>query len=66
MDSKDRVTLDCRNKPEAQGCSLTMSGTEEEVLDIAEYHATTKHDFKKEPGLRDKLRSFLKHEAMSR
>jgi hypothetical protein len=66
MDSKDRVTLDCRNKPEAQGCSLTMSGTEEEVLDIAELHATTKHGFKKEPGLRDKLRSFLKHEAMSR
>lgn len=63
MDSKDRVTLDCREKPEAQGCSLTMSGTENEVLDVAEYHVTTKHGFKKEPGLREQLRSFLKHES---
>ena len=66
MDSKDRVTLDCRNKPEAQGCTLTMSGTENEVLDLAEYHVTTKHGFKKEPGLRNQLRSFLKHESFTR
>lgn len=66
MESKDRVIMDCRGKPEAQGCSLTISGTENEVLELAEYHATTKHGFKNEPGLREQLRSYLKREAYAR
>ena len=65
MESNDRVTMDCRQKPEAN-CSLLISGTEPEVLEIAEYHVTTKHGFKKEPGLRDQLRSFLKRESLAR
>lgn len=65
MDKKDRVTMDCREKPE-MGCSLTIAGTEDEVLELGEYHATTKHGFKREPGLREQLRSFLKREALSR
>jgi len=65
MENKDRVTMDCRSKPEAK-CSLMISGTENEVLEIAEYHVTTKHAFKKEPGLRDQLRSMLKHESLTR
>ena len=65
MEKKDRVTLDCRQKPEAN-CSLAISGTEEEVLDIGEYHVTSKHGFKSEPGLRDQLRSYLKHESYAR
>ena len=48
MEKKDRVTLDCRQKPEAN-CSLTISGTEEEVLEIGEYHVTSKHGI---PGLK--------------
>lgn len=64
MDTKERVIMDCRGKSEAQGCTLTIAGTEAEVLDVAEYHVTTKHGFKKEPGIRDKLRSYLKREAM--
>jgi hypothetical protein len=60
-----RVVLDCRSKPEAK-CSLTLSGTEEEVLDIAEQHAISKHGFKSEPGLREKLRGMLKEEALAR
>lgn len=66
METKDRVIMDCRGKPEAQGCSLTISGTENEVLELAEYHATTKHGFKKEPGLREQLRSYLKREEYAR
>ena len=61
METK-RVVLDCRSKPEA-GCSLAISGSEEEVLDAAEYHVTTKHGFKKDPGLREQLKSFLKTES---
>ena len=65
MESKDRVTMDCRTKPEAN-CSLSISGAESEVLELAEYHVTTKHGFKKEAGLRDQLRSSLKRESFAR
>jgi hypothetical protein len=64
MDSKERVTIDCRDHPEAK-CSLAMTGTESEVLEIAELHATTKHGMK-EPGLRDQLRAMIKREAFTR
>jgi hypothetical protein len=65
MDRKERVTIDCRDHPEAD-CTLSFSGTENEVLEIAEYHAVSKHGFKQEPGLRDELRSMIKREALSR
>lgn len=65
MDRKERVTMDCREKPELN-CSLAFSGTESEVLEIAEYHGVAKHGMKKGPELRDQLRSFLKHEAITR
>ncbi|MFI5361042.1 MAG: DUF1059 domain-containing protein [Elusimicrobiota bacterium] len=64
MDTR-RVVLDCRSKPEAN-CSLTIAGTEAEVLDVAEYHVTSKHGMKKEPALREQLKGFLKEEALSR
>jgi hypothetical protein len=64
MDTR-RVVLDCRGKPEAN-CSLTIAGTEAEVLEIGEQHVTSKHGFKKEPGLREKLRGLLKEESLSR
>jgi predicted small metal-binding protein len=63
MDS-NRVVLDCRNKPEAKGCTLTFAGTEQEVLDIAEIHAASKHGMKKEDGLREKLKGMLKPEKV--
>lgn len=65
MDKKDRVTMDCSQQP-GSNCSLAISGSEDEVLELGEYHATTKHGFKNEPSLRDKLRSSLKHETYSR
>lgn len=65
MDRKERVTLDCRGQPKAN-CSLAISGTEEEVLELAEFHAVAKHGMKKEPGLRETLRSSLKREAFTR
>lgn len=65
MNAKERVTIDCRDHPESN-CTMTFSGAENEVLDIVEYHATAKHGYKKEPGLRDKLRSMMKREAFAR
>jgi hypothetical protein len=65
MPDKRRVVLDCRDYPQAR-CSVAISGTEEEVLELGELHATTKHGMKKEPGLRAKLRSSLKEEAVLR
>ncbi|MBI3289705.1 MAG: DUF1059 domain-containing protein [Elusimicrobia bacterium] len=63
MENK-RVVLDCRGVPNSN-CSLAISGTEPEVLELAEYHAVNKHGMKRE-GLRDQLRSTLKEEALSR
>lgn len=65
MPSVKRVVIDCRKMPGSR-CSLSISGTEAEVLEIAEYHSMTKHGMKKEPQIREKLRSSLKEEAMSR
>lgn len=65
MNESKRVILDCREHKESN-CSLAISGTEAEVLELGEYHATTKHGFMKEPGLRAQLKSFLKEEAIAR
>jgi predicted small metal-binding protein len=43
---------------------LTIAGTEAEVLEIAEYHATSKHGMKKEPALRATLKGLLKEEKV--
>lgn len=64
MDEK-RVVLDCRSQADSN-CSLTIAGTEAEVLDVAEYHVSKKHGMKAEPGLREQLKGYLKEEAMSR
>ncbi len=56
-----RYTLDCRDYPGSK-CSLSISGTEEEVLKEGEFHAVSAHGEKKEPGLRDKLREFIKED----
>jgi hypothetical protein len=63
MTGNKRVVLDCRNQPKSN-CSVTISGTEEEVLELGEYHATTKHGIAKKPELRQQLRSFLKQESL--
>ena len=60
-----RMVLDCRLNPKA-GCTLTIAGTESEVLDVAEYHVIKAHGFPKSPALREQLKQFLKQEAFSR
>jgi len=39
-----RYVLDCRQNPKA-GCTLTISGSENEVLEAGEDHVVRKHGF---------------------
>jgi hypothetical protein len=55
-----RKSIDCRNYPSENNCSLRISGTEEEVLDAATQHAVSAHRHADSPELRDQLKSLLK------
>lgn len=58
-----RKSIDCRNYPSENSCSLKISGTEEEVLDAAVQHAVSVHGHKESADLRQELRSMLKDES---
>jgi hypothetical protein len=45
-----------------KNCSLTIAGTEEEVLTVAVRHAVNEHGHKDTPELREQVRSMLKDE----
>jgi predicted small metal-binding protein len=57
-----RKSIDCRNYPSENNCSLKISGTEEEVLDAAVQHAASAHGHRESAELRQELRSMLKDE----
>ena len=57
-----RKVIDCRNFPSEKNCTLAISGTEEEVLDLAVLHASTVHGHPNTPELREQIRSMLKDE----
>jgi predicted small metal-binding protein len=54
-----RKMIDCRKVPNEIGCTLTIAGQEDEVLDAGVAHAVTKHGHQESPELRDMLRSAL-------
>ena len=54
-----RKMIDCRKVPSDIGCTLTIAGTEEEVLDAAAEHAVSKHGHEDTPELREMLRAGL-------
>lgn len=58
-----RVVADCRDFPSDSGCTLTISGEEDEVLDAATQHAVAVHDHDAGPELREAIRSTLKPES---
>ena len=60
--SAKRKVADCRRFPSEKGCTLTIAGTEEEVLDVAVQHAVRSHGHKDTPELRGQLRDFLQEE----
>ena len=58
-----RKVADCRDFPSETGCTLTISGTESEVLDAALHHAVAVHGHADTPEVRDWLRTNLKDEV---
>jgi predicted small metal-binding protein len=55
----NRYMIDCRKVPSENGCTLTIAGTEDEVLDAAAAHAVASHGHENTADLRDMLRSGL-------
>ena len=54
--SEIRKVIDCRRFPAEKPCSIVISGTEDDVLDLAVLHAKTVHGHQDTPELRDKIR----------
>jgi predicted small metal-binding protein len=57
-----RKLIDCREHPSDINCSLTLSGREDEVLDMAVVHAVSAHGHADSPELRDEIRSMMREE----
>ena len=60
-----RKTIDCRSMPNEVGCTLTISGEEDEVLRAATQHAIDVHGHAAGPELTEGLRSMLAEAAAS-
>jgi predicted small metal-binding protein len=58
-----RKSIDCRDYPSENNCSLKICGTEQEVLDAAVQHAVSAHGHENTPELRDQIRSRLKDDS---
>lgn len=54
-----RKMIDCRKVPNEAGCTLTIAGTEDEVLDAAAAHAVARHGHQDSQELREMLRGAL-------
>ena len=54
-----RKSIDCRDYPSENNCSLRISGTEEEVLGAAVQHAVSAHGHTDPKELREQLKSML-------
>ena len=57
-----RKIIDCRNFRSEINCTIAISGTEEEVLDLAVLHAVTVHGHQQTTELREQIRGMLKDE----
>jgi hypothetical protein len=54
-----RKMIDCRAVPNEVGCTLTIAGQEDDVLDAAVAHAVAKHGHVETPELREMIRGDL-------
>ncbi|MGW1994559.1 DUF1059 domain-containing protein [Embleya sp. NPDC001921] len=61
-----RKVVDCRDFPSESGCTLTIAGTEDEVVLAAAQHAETVHGHTDSPELREEIRKELKDEEPGR
>ena len=60
-----RKSIDCRDYPDDTGCTLYVSGEEEEVVRAAAEHAASVHGHEDTPEFREQLRSMLKEEVVT-
>jgi predicted small metal-binding protein len=58
-----RYVVDCRKFPSESGCTLTIAGTEAEVLRAAAEHAASVHGHANTPELREQIREMLVEEV---
>jgi len=60
-----RKVIDCRRFPAEKPCSIAISGTEDEVVELGVLHATTVHGHQDTAELREQLRSMLQDESVA-
>jgi hypothetical protein len=60
-----RKVADCRDFPSETGCTLTISGTQSEVIQAAAEHAVSTHGHTDGPELRKEILAMLKDEAVA-
>ena len=58
-----RKVIDCRRFPAEKPCSITIAGTEDEVLELAVLHASAVHGHNDTPEFRQQLRSMIQDET---
>ena len=57
-----RKVADCRLFPSESNCTLTVAGSEEEILPVAVWHAVTHHGHKDTPELKAEIKKLFKDE----
>ena len=60
MSEGRRKVVDCRLYPSEKGCTLSIEGTEEELLEAATQHAVTAHGHTNSSELREQIRTLMK------
>jgi predicted small metal-binding protein len=60
-----RKVADCRDFPSDTNCTLTITGTESEVLQAAAEHAVSTHGHTEGPELRKQILASLKDEEVT-
>ena len=61
---RSRRRISCGDYPNESECTVTISGTEEEVVQLAALHAVDAHGHQDTPELREKIRAALRDEAL--
>jgi predicted small metal-binding protein len=62
MQTSVRKFIDCREFPSESNCTLTIAGTEDEVVKAAVEHAVSSHGHEPGPELAGMIRSSLRNE----
>lgn len=58
-----RKIADCRKFPSEKNCTVTIAGSEEEVLPLSVHHAVHDHGHEDTPELREQIRGMLEDEV---